>query len=190
MYRDHPWEMGSLILPESTRRALLYHSPLLEISLKARTPVLLKQSSPECTWFYSWGCVCSVAQSCLTLCKQLSGCSIHGIFQARILERVAISSSRESSQPRDQTSISCTCRQILYHWATREVILWGQITPNLGEGLWTQVDLCVPKDNAAEVVLWGNMTWSYFVLFYFYVFYFTLFHYFKGLHRKRKNREL
>ena len=70
MYRDHPWEMGSLILPESTRRALLYHSPLLEISLKARTPVLLKQSSPECTWFYSWGCVCSVAQSCLTLCKQ------------------------------------------------------------------------------------------------------------------------
>ena len=42
-------------------------------------------------------------------------------FQARMLERVAISSSRGSSQPRDQTCISWVCcigRQILYHWAT------------------------------------------------------------------------
>ena len=35
-------------------------------------------------------------------CK-LPGSSVHGILQARILERVAISYSRESSQPRDQT---------------------------------------------------------------------------------------
>ena len=38
----------------------------------------------------------------------------------RILEWVAISSSRESSQPRDQTRISCIVMQIFYHWATRE----------------------------------------------------------------------
>ena len=41
----------------------------------------------------------------------------HGIFQARILEQVAISSSRASSQPRDQTHISLCllhCKQILY----------------------------------------------------------------------------
>ena len=189
MYRDHPWEMGSLILPESARRALLYHSPLLEISLNAIIPVFLKQSSPECTWFYSWGCVCSVAQSCLTLCKQPLRLLGPWNFSGKNIGEGAIS-SRESSQPRDQTSISCTGRQILYDWATWEVILWGQITPNLEEGLWTQVDLCVPKDNAAEVVLWGNMTQSHFVLFYFYIFYFTLFHYCKGLHRKRKNREL
>ena len=41
--------------------------------------------------------VCSVAQSCLTLCNpmdfSLPGSSIHGIFQARILEWVAISFS-------------------------------------------------------------------------------------------------
>ena len=46
-----------------------------------------------------------------------------GIFQARILERVTISSSRGSSQPRDGTHvshISCTGRHILYHWATLE----------------------------------------------------------------------
>ena len=37
----------------------------------------------------------------------LSGSSVHGISQARILEWVAISYSRESSQPRDRTCISC-----------------------------------------------------------------------------------
>ena len=35
------------------------------------------------------------------------GSSIHGTSQARTLERAAISFSRESSQPRDQTQVSC-----------------------------------------------------------------------------------
>ena len=48
------------------------------------------------------------------------GCSVHGIFQARILEWVAISFSRGSSWPRDGTHIFCTDRWILYHWAIRE----------------------------------------------------------------------
>ena len=52
-----------------------------------------------------------VAQSSLTLCDtmdySLSGFSIHGIFQARILEWVAISFSSGSSWPRDQTQVSC-----------------------------------------------------------------------------------
>ena len=51
--------------------------------------------------------VCSVSQSCLTLCDPMdcspSGSSVHGISQARILEWVAISSFRVSSRPRDQT---------------------------------------------------------------------------------------
>jgi len=66
--------------------------------------------------------LCSVAQSCPTLFGSMDcsppGSSAHGIFQARILEWVAISFSRESSQPRDQTrisNISCIGRQILYH---------------------------------------------------------------------------
>ena len=50
-------------------------------------------------------CVCVCAQSCLTLCNPMDcsppGSSVHGIFQARILEWVAISSSRGSSQPRN-----------------------------------------------------------------------------------------
>ena len=49
------------------------------------------------------------------------GFSVCGIFQARILEWVAISSSRRCSPPRDRTHISCvSCivRQILYHCTT------------------------------------------------------------------------
>ena len=43
------------------------------------------------------------------------GSSVHGIFQARILEWVAISSSRGSSQPRDPTHVCCIGRWVLYH---------------------------------------------------------------------------
>jgi len=61
----------------------------------------------------------------------LPGSSVHGISQARILERVAISSSRVSAWSREQTHVFCisyTGRQILYHWATWEALfLWGQV---------------------------------------------------------------
>ena len=40
--------------------------------------------------------------------------SVHGILQARVLEWVAMPSSRESSQPRDQTRVSCFGMWILY----------------------------------------------------------------------------
>ena len=43
--------------------------------------------------------------------------SVLGIFQTRILEWVAMFSSRESSWPRDQTHISCIVRWTLYHSA-------------------------------------------------------------------------
>ena len=57
----------------------------------------------------------SVTQSCPTLCDpmdcSLRGSSVHGIFQARILERVAISFSRRSSRPGDQTWVSRIVRR-------------------------------------------------------------------------------
>ena len=73
-------------------------------------------------------CVCarvrSVTQSCETLCdttdNSLPGSSVHGIFPARIVEWVAISSSRGSSQPRDCTHISCIADRFFTVWATRE----------------------------------------------------------------------
>ena len=61
--------------------------------------------------------LCSVAQSYLTLCDPICsppGSSVHAIVQARVLVWVAISFSRGSSQPRDQTCVSCIGRWILY----------------------------------------------------------------------------
>ena len=43
-----------------------------------------------------------------------------GIFQARILEWVAISFSSKSSQPRDQTQVSSIAGRHFTIWATRE----------------------------------------------------------------------
>ena len=71
-------------------------------------------------------CCCSVNKSCLTLCNPMhcspQGSSVHGISQASTLKWVAISFSRGSSWPRDQTDISFTGRWILYCWATREAL--------------------------------------------------------------------
>ena len=80
---------------------------------------------------------CMHIQSCPTLCNpmdgSLPGFSVHGIFQARILEWVAIIFSRGSSRLRDWTHVSCIGRRILYHWATEEVAVikgmlrvWGR----------------------------------------------------------------
>ena len=62
-------------------------------------------------------CHCNVliTQSCLTLCDpmdySLPGSSVHGVLQERILEWVAIPFFRGSSQPRDQSQISCIARK-------------------------------------------------------------------------------
>ena len=66
-----------------------------------------------------------VAQSCPTLfdhmdCSLLVS-SVHGIFQARILEWVAISFYRKSCPPRDRTQVSCIVDRCFTVWATREV---------------------------------------------------------------------
>ena len=81
-----------------------------------------------------------VAQSCPTLCDtmdcSLPGFSVYEIFQARVLEWVAISFSRESSQPRDRSQVSCIVGRRFTLWATREVPLklplklyWWPISP-------------------------------------------------------------
>ena len=65
-----------------------------------------------------------VAQSCLTLCDPMDwsqpGFSICGLFQARVLEWVAVSFSRGSSQPRDWTRVSHIADKHFTIWATRE----------------------------------------------------------------------
>ena len=62
-----------------------------------------------------------VAQSCLTLCNPMDcsmpASSVHGIFQARLLEWVAISFSRGSSRPRDRTQVSSIPGRCFNLWA-------------------------------------------------------------------------
>ena len=62
-----------------------------------------------------------LAQSCLTLCDpmdcSLPGSSVHGIFQATVLEKIF---SKRSSRPRDQTQVSRIAGRRFTFWATRE----------------------------------------------------------------------
>ena len=64
-------------------------------------------------------CCCFVTRSCPALCDpmdcSLPGSSLHGIFQARILEWLAIPFSRGPPWARDQTHALLHCKQILYH---------------------------------------------------------------------------
>ena len=55
----------------------------------------------------------------------LPGSSDHGILQTRTLEWVAVPFSRESSQTRDQTQISCIAGRFFTIWATREAQEYG-----------------------------------------------------------------
>ena len=65
-----------------------------------------------------------VTQSCPTLCNlmdySLSGSSIHGILQARILDWAAIPFSRGSSQSGDRTQVSCIAGRFFTVWARRD----------------------------------------------------------------------
>ena len=58
-----------------------------------------------CCFNYDISCEVKVTQSCLTLCDPVDY-TVHGILQARILEWVAMLSSRGSSQTRDRTQVS------------------------------------------------------------------------------------
>ena len=80
-------------------------------------------------------CCCLVAKSCPTLCTPMDcsppGSTVHGILQARLPEWVVISSSRASSQPRDQTHIFCIGRWILFlPLSNLEAPLYIVLVPN------------------------------------------------------------
>ena len=79
----------------------------------------------RCIMHYNTGvCVHAYLKSSPAFCDStdfsLPGSSVHGIFQARILNWVAISYSRGSSWSRDRIHVPCMGRRILYHHATWE----------------------------------------------------------------------
>ena len=88
---------------------------------------LMKQNCSDVCGSLSCSLHAQSLQSCPTLGNPMDciplGSSIHGILQARVLERAAISFSRGSSRPRDGARISrvsCFGWQVLHHCATWE----------------------------------------------------------------------
>ena len=118
-------------------------------------------------------CCCLVTKSCPTLVTPGTvaplGSSVHGISQARILKWVTISSSKESSQPRDWTHVSrfgrIACNPmlhwILYHWATREALL----VPTFPEKLFNQISQTEAQNihqiQKGSVILELGMMWKF-----------------------------
>ena len=91
---------------------------------------------------HCWGWLSLCAQLRPTPCSPMhcspSGSSVHGISQARILERVAVSYSRGSFPPSNWTSVSyvsCIGRRVLYHCATSG---------------WELMIMCVGKEGRIE----------------------------------------
>ena len=80
--------------------------------------VLVAKSCLILLWLH--GLLFRLTLLCLTLLRLPSGSSVHGIFQGRIMEWIAISFIMVSSWPREWTPVSFTGRQILYQWATRK----------------------------------------------------------------------
>ena len=102
-----------------------------------------------------------VAQSCPPLSDPMDcsppGPTVHGILQARVLEWVAMSVSRGTSQPRDQTWVSHIAGRFFTVWATREAIpkkkisfseraYWAiqNILKALNKGCWLITSIRVP----------------------------------------------
>ena len=71
-----------------------------------------------------------------------------GIFQARILEWVALPSSEGSSQPRNWTEVSSIAGRFFTIWATREAQTWCEHDALAGN--WTRISLVEGKNSTAE----------------------------------------
>ena len=102
--RIQEWVAVSLSRGSSQTR---YQTPISYVSCTGRQFLYHQHHLQSPLNFF---CGAQSLQSCPTLCDpmecSLPGSSVHGIFLARILEQVAMSSSRGSSQPKDQTYIS------------------------------------------------------------------------------------
>ena len=96
---------------------VLFCINLITSDMQMTPPLWQKMKNWRASW-WKWRKWSEVAQSCLTLWDpmdcSLPGSSVHGIFQARVLEWVAISLSRGSSRPRDRNWVSNSVGKMLY----------------------------------------------------------------------------
>ena len=112
----------------------------------------LKLSQLKCSDFF-YKLYCFVSKLCLTLSNPMDcsppGSSFHGVLQARILEWVAMSSSRESSWSQNLNHVSCIDRWILYHWVT-----WGAPFYELSN--WKTVHPGQDSWGSGLLICWGR----------------------------------
>ena len=121
---------------------------------------ILKDSSLYGVWMHS-----KLLQLCLTLCNpmdySLPGSSVHGILQARILEWVALPSSKGSKQP-----LLC-----LLYWQAGSLSLEPPGMPSLYDGSpqfhsAPRSTLCTPFINflvgsaAVDFIIWAPLLWG------------------------------
>ena len=114
-----------------------YYMPVIILCLEGRVMDKIRSNLCLLNFMIWWLNVTNmyeseVAQLCPTLCDPMDcswpGFSVHGIFQAGVLEWVAISFSKGSSQPRDRTQASCIVGRRFTVWAIREVVHVCMIT--------------------------------------------------------------
>ena len=105
------WGHAALFILKSTFRISTWYYYVFSLIVCAKVSFPIKQKQPG--WLF-----CLVSQSWPTLgdCMDCSlpGSSVHGILQERIPGWVAISFSRGSSRPRDQTWVSCIAGRFLW----------------------------------------------------------------------------
>ena len=113
------WTMGSQSQTWLSDFTSLYYNPIQQVKFSKFLCHSRHMEKKLSTW-QNWS---EVAQLYSTLCDpmdcSLPRSSIHGIFQARVLEWIAISFSRGPSQLRDRTRVSCIVGRCSTVWATR-----------------------------------------------------------------------
>jgi len=111
-----------------------------------------------------WESESEVAQSCLTLCDPMD-CSLlspsgHGIFQATILEWVAISFSRGSSWPRDGTQVSRIVGRCFTVWASMVFFVVAVPTHILTNRVQEFPFLCILANIYHLCSFWWQPSWQ------------------------------
>ena len=100
-----------------------------------------------------------IAQWCSALCDPMDS-TVYGILQARLLEWVAFSFSRVSSQPRNKTQVSCIAGGFFTSWATKKAQeYWnGQPIPSPGDLLNSRIEPGSPalQANSLQTELSGK----------------------------------
>ena len=119
----HTWKQNCINITEPTQPSANANKQCSTILASCRLLTLFFPLS-----FLEWKVKVLVAQLCPTLCNPRDcsspGSFVYRILQARILEWVAISFSRKSSQPRDGTQISCITGRFFTFWTNRGRSRW------------------------------------------------------------------